>query len=192
MSRKSYTGYTEKTKENLVLDSGCFFKGFIVGTDTPETAKAKLIGATQEGGQFTAKAGYKAIPVDGVSGDLKGMEVIERWDVNLACNTIEVTPDTLKMALGAATITTEENYDVIEGKIDVADADYHDNITFVGCLSGSNKPVIIQVLNALCIDGLNLSSKDNDTMKVNLNFKGHLDETNVEKPPFKIYYPKKA
>lgn len=184
------TGYTTKTKENLQLDSGAYYKNFIVGTDTVATASTKLIGATNEGGSFTAKATYRNVPVDGVHGDLKDMVFIDKWDVNLAVNTMEITTDNLKMALGAADVSVGEvKWDLVEGRMDVTDADFLDNITFVGRISGSQEPIIIQVLNALCIDGLVLASKDNGNAVVALNFKGHVENAN-DKPPFKIYRPK--
>lgn len=184
------TGYTTKTKENLQLGSGAYYKNFVVGTDTVETASAKLIGATSEGGSFTAKATYRNVPVDGVHGDAKGMVFIDRWDANMAINTMEITTDNIKMALGAADVTVGEvKWDLIQGRIDVSDADYLDNITFVGRISGSNEPIIIQVLNALCTDGLVLQSKDNGNAVVALNFKGHVEGINDELP-FKIYRPK--
>ena len=113
----------------------------------------------------------------------------------MTVNTMEVTTDNLKMALGAASVSTGEvKWDLIEGKMEVDDADYVDNITFVGRISGTNEPIIIQVLNALCVDGLVLDSKDNGNAVVSLNFKGHLDETlmNADKAPYKIYRPKKT
>lgn len=185
------TGYTTKTKENLQLDSGAYYKNFQVGTDTVETASAKLIGATSDGGSFTAKATYRNVTVDGVHGDLKDMVFIDRWDVNMTVNTMEITTDNLKMALGAAdTSVGEVKWDLIEGRMDVADADFSENITFVGRISGSQEPIIIQVLNALCTEGLVLDSKDNGNAVVALNFKGHLEGPGDKKPPFKIYRPK--
>ena len=187
------TGYTTKTKENLQLDSGAYFKNFQVGTDTYENASSKLIGATSDGGTFTAKATYRQVKVDGVHGDLKGMEFIDRWDVNMTINTMEVTTDNLKLALGAASSkVAETSWDLVEGKMDVEDADFIENITFVGRISGTQEPIIIQVLNALCTEGLVLDSKDNGNAVVSLNFRGHLDDENLDKPPFRIYRPKKA
>lgn len=40
--KKSFNGLTKKTKENLMLDAGAFFKNFTVGEDTYETAKAAV------------------------------------------------------------------------------------------------------------------------------------------------------
>ena len=36
--RKKYSGFTEKTAENLLLDAGAFFVDYDVETDTFETA----------------------------------------------------------------------------------------------------------------------------------------------------------
>ena len=45
-----FTGLTTKTPDNLLLDAGAYFKNYDIAKDTPETAKDKLIGATQGGG----------------------------------------------------------------------------------------------------------------------------------------------
>lgn len=186
-----FTGYKTTTKENLLLDSGVWYKNYDVKTDTPLSAKEKIIGATDNGGSFSAKATYRVVKVDGVHADIKGMEFIDKWDVEMTVDTMEVTQDTLAMALGAATTNTgDAKHTIIKGKMEVADADYLGNITFIGKISGKTEPVIIQVLNALCMDGLVLDSKDNDNATVSLKFKGHVDENTLDVPPFTIYYPK--
>ena len=67
---ESYSGYTEKTAENLLLDAGAFFIDFDIEADTFETAVAdgKLLGATRGGGSFSAVPEIRAIEVDGVHG----------------------------------------------------------------------------------------------------------------------------
>lgn len=185
------TGYTTKTKENLLLDSGVWYKNYDVSTDTPVSAKSKIIGATEGGGSFTAKATYRNIKVDGVHADVKNMTRIDKWDVEMAVNTLEVTPETLAMALGASIINTgDAKHTIIKGKMNVDEADYADNITFIGTISGKSEPIIIQVLNALCVDGLTLDTKDNGEAVVALKFKGHADENTLDVPPYTIYYPK--
>lgn len=188
----AFTGYTTKTKENIQFDSGAYYINYNVGTDTPATATTKLLGATENGGNFTAKAEIINFAVDGVHGDVKGMELISRWDVNMTTSTFEVTPQNLRHALGSADITTDAKNSIITGRIEVKDADYLDNITFIGRMSGSQDPIIIQVLNAKCNDGLVLESKPNGRALISLNFKGHFDDATIDKPPFKIYYPKAA
>ena len=74
---------------------------------------------------------------------------------------------------------------------DIGLDDYIDNVTWVGNLSGSNEPVIIQVYNALNTDGLKLTVQDKNEATIPTTFYGHYSQENLDQPPFKIYYPKK-
>lgn len=190
---KSYSGYTSKTPEHLILDAGAFFKNFDVEEDTFETAvtSGKLLGATRGGGEFSAVPAIRRIEVDGVKGRAKGLERLDEWDVYIKATVLEVTEDTIKEAL-CAVETDEETvpgYTVIRGKNAIELADYIDNITWVGTLSGSNKPVIIKVLNVINTDGLKLTTQDKNEGTVAMTFYGHYAD-NLDEPPFEIYYPK--
>ncbi len=192
---KSYSGYTEKTVESLIMDAGAFFKNFEVGKDTFNSAvsEGKLIGATRGGGGFEAKATYRKIEVDGVKGAAKGLQTIDEWAVSIKANVLEITKETLKIALGTGVIDTEtdQKYDIITAKNYVEMGDYIENITWVGRLSGSEEPVIIQIYNAINTEGLSLATKDKDEVVTAMNFVGHYDASDLDTPPFKIYYPKK-
>lgn len=192
---KTYSGYTDKTMKNLVLDSGAYFKNFVIGTDTFETAvtAGKLLGATRGGGTFNAKPTIRNIEVDGIKGRAKGLSVIDAWDVSIQANVIEVTIDTLKLSLGSSTVATsteDADYDKIVANNVIAVGDYIDNITWVGTLSGSNEPVIIQVYNALNTDGLSLQPQSKGEIVMAMTFYGHYDQTDLDSPPFAIFYPK--
>jgi hypothetical protein len=194
MARKTISGYTAKTKENLLLDAGAFFKNYNIETDTFDSAVAagKLIGATRGGGSFVAKATYRVLEVDGIKGDVVGASEIDTWETTLSANVLEVTKENLATALGASVLddTTNANYHIIKGKNAVEDDDYISNITWVGTLSGNEKPVIIQVYNALSTDGLTINTQNNNEVVLSLNFKGHFDADDLDTPPFAIYYPK--
>lgn len=191
---KTYSGFTNKTPEHLLLDTGAFFKNFSVENDTFDSAVAagKLIGATSGGGEFNAKPEIRQIPIDGVKGKAKGLEALDSWDVVIKANVIEVSKDTIVSALCAADIdtTSNEDYDIIKGRNNIELSDYIDNITWVGTLSGSNKPVIIVVKNALNTEGLALQTQDKNQAVVACTFSGHYDMNELQSPPFEIYYPK--
>lgn len=190
---KTYSGFNDKTAEHLLLDAGAFFKNFQVGTDTFDTASAKLIGATRGGGKFEAKPSVRAIEVDGVKGRAKGLQVIDSWDVSIEANVLEITKETLAAGLAAAAevdSTTVEGYDVVTAKNYIELTDYIQNITFIGKISGQEKPVAIQVYNALNVEGLTLQTKDKDESVIALKFVGSYDPTTLDTPPFKIFYPK--
>ena len=199
MAKKTYTGLTTKTKKHLLLGAGAFFKNFLVGTDTYASAVAggKLLGATQGGGEFSAVATFRQIPVDGAIGDIKDLEDIERWDVTLSATMLEVSKQTVQLALGSATITTMTGtapYNKIVGNNGLSSGDFQ-NITWCGCLLGEEKPMLIQVDNALCTNGLNLSVQDGEEGKIALEFHGFYDAIDIGAEPvapFAIYMTETA
>ena len=99
--------------------------------------------------------------------------------------------------LGIADKGTDEKvvgYDVITGRDVILDSDYIQNITWVGCLLGEDKPCIIQVFNGFNENGLTLAIADKDNGKVEAQFYGNLspevyDSEDEIKPPFKIFRP---
>lgn len=192
--RKTYSGFTEATAENLLLDAGAFFVNYDIETDTFETAVTggKLLGATRGGGQFNATPEIRTIEVDGVKGKAKGLQVIDAWDVNLSANVLEVTKDGLARALVASEVDTvsNEDYDIIKAKNYIELEDYIDNITWVGKKSGTLEPVIIQVYNAINTGGLGLQTQDKNEAVIAMTFTGHYDAGELDNPPFAIYYPK--
>lgn len=199
--KKVFSGFTKDTPEHLLLDAGAFFKDFLYeeggsSNDTFESAvsSGKLIGATKGGGEFSAVPEIRSIEVDGVKGRAKGLETIDSWEVYLKVTVLETTPESIKAALGAATVDSEadEKYDIITGNADIDLNDYLDNVTWVGTLSGSHEPVIIQVFNSISTDGLKLTVQDKGEATIPMTFYGHYTFDDLATPPFKILYPKKA
>lgn len=192
---KRYTGYTEKTMEHRVTGAGAYFRNYDIETDTFESAvtSGKLIGATKGGGTFSAKPTIRNIEIDGVPGQVKGMSEIDIWTVEMTANIIEVTPETIALALGSYTISdvTEKAYKKVQGKNTIDLSDYENNITFLGTVSGFTDPIIIQVYNALSVDGLTFGTKDKDDTVMSIKFVGNYDEKSLDSPPYAIYVPVK-
>lgn len=194
MSKKTYTGFNKDTTENLMLDAGAIFANFDIEEDTFETAKEKLLGATSGGNTFTATPEFRQIEVDGVKGKAKGLSILQSWEVLMQTNMLEFKEDTFKHSLAAIETAektiNEMEYTEIKGKNYIEDEDYIDNITYIGNLSGSNNPVIIQVFNALSLEGLEVEFVDDDDIVAELTFEGHYSVDKLDNPPFAIYYPR--
>ena len=196
-SLKTFTGFNNKTAENIQMDAGAFFINFDVEKDTYSSAKAdgRCLGATQGGGTFSAKPTVSQISVDGVKGRAKGLISIDKWDVSMKVTLLETTVETIKHGLGFATVdtSTKKGYTKISGNGFVADMDYINNITWVGCKLGSKEPLIIQLFNALNESGLEYSVSDGNQGKVTLelyaynNGEDYLED--VVNPPFAIWIP---
>lgn len=191
---KKYSGFTTETAKSLLLNAGAYFKNYDVGTDDFDSAVAagKLIGATKGGGEFSAVPEIRQIEVDGVAGRAKGLETIDSWDIYLKANVLEVKEATIQSGLAASSVDTSTNtdYDIITASNNLEVSNYIDNITWVGTLSGSDKPVIIQIFNALNTEGLKFSTTDKAEATISLTFYAHYTQDDLDTPPFKIYYPK--
>lgn len=189
---KVFSGFTATTAENLLLDAGAFFKNFVVGTDTFDSAvtAGKLLGATQGGGTFSAVPTVRNILIDGVKGSAKGLQQIDEWVVTLMANIKEVTQDSITNALGAATVADgSTGYKKITANNYIQLTDYIDNVVWVGKLSKTDTPVIIEVLNAISLGGISLNMADKNEGLIATTFTGHYDDTDLDSPPFAIYYP---
>ncbi len=188
----TYSGFNEKTAKNIQFDAGSYFKNFDVDTDTYATAKAagKLLGATQGGGSFSFTPTMRKIEADGVKGDAKGLQVIDMWEVMMTVNMLELNKENIAMALTTGTVTVEDFYEKIQAKNFICDENYIENITFVGRISGTQKPLVVQIFNAINTNGLSISSADNAEGIMTLEFKGHYDADDLDTVPFEIYYPK--
>lgn len=193
-----FSGVTANTPKHLQLDAGAFLKNYDVATDTWASAKGtKLIGATAGGGSFSAVPTIRRVEVDGVKGATKGFEALDEWVVTMTANVKEITAEALQLALATGTsVATKSpssadsnNYNKITAANELADANYIDNITWIGRLSGSELPVIIVMKNALCTNGLTLTTADKAEGVVALTLTGHYDPANLDAVPFEIYYP---
>lgn len=193
-----FSGVTANTPKHLQLDAGAFLKNYDPTTDTWATAKGtKLIGATAGGGSFSAVPTIRRVEVDGVKGATKGFEALDEWVVTMTANVKEITAEAIQLALANGTSTAvkspgtevSNNYNKVTASNDLADSNYLTNLTWVGKLSGSALPVIIVLKNALCTNGLTLTTADKAEGVVAMTFTGHYDPANLDTVPFEIYYP---
>ena len=189
-----FSGITSTTPKHLQLDAGCFFKNYNPASDTPQSASAKLIGATAGGGSFSAVPTIRQIEIDGKRGAVKGLETIDDWVVTMTANMKEITADVLKLALAtgssaAYTTSASAPYTKVVASSELADSHYIENITWIGRLSGSQNPIMIVLKNALATNGLTLTVADKAEGVIPVTLTGHYTIADMETPPFEIYYP---
>lgn len=185
----AFNGVTSSTKKHIQLDAGALYKNYDPSSDTPASASAKLIGATVGGSTLAIVPEVRQISVDGVKGATKGFEVIDSWTATLTANLKEVSKGSVALSLGAATTTTASGFDKIVPDPDFADADYLDNITWIGKISGSTDPIMIVLKNALCMNGFNFTVADKSEGNVPLVMTAHYDVTDLDSVPIEIYIP---
>ena len=185
---------TANLPESIIFDAGVLYKNFVSPAEPGDR-----LGATRGGSEFALNAEFRDIEVDGVPGPVKGLRRLVRAAPTMTINLLSLTKDNLMMAIPGATSeaggTGLEDYDVITGG-QVTDEHYFDNIALVA-RTGSGKPVIFVIENALADGALSISLADQDEANPSITFNAHFDPADLEDAedlfenlPFKIYYPK--
>jgi hypothetical protein len=188
------TGYNAQTPLRYVLDAGAIYYN-VTYDEVSGDFTGEQLGATSGGNEFALTQETRVIAVDGLKGRGKGNTVVTTEEPSLTVNLKELTAENLKMAIAGATIDgTDANYDILTTKGKIELTDYLDNVCFVGRLSGSSKPVVIMIENALSVEGITLTTADNAEAVIPVRFVGHYDDGNAAEgsAPFKIYWPKEA
>ena len=176
------TGATLDTYKKLQLDAGVFLVDFSYSNITDSTALATAIatamstasnylGATRGGGTFEAVPDVREIEVDGVHSPFVGSTKINSWDIKLTTTLIEVTPDHVAKALGAASVATSGKKTTITINNQYTDSNYIENLCWVG--DTSEGLVLIEIDNALNTNGFTLTFTDQGEGTFPVEFKAH-------------------
>lgn len=184
------SGITDKTPKSLLLGAGTIYKN--LNWDTAKNSwSGTVLGATSGGNKFTYAPNIVTIEVDGATVDTKGLTQKQGETAQLEINLVEVSPESLKLAMiGEEVDTDAAGFKKLATKSVIEEADYIDNVAFVGFLA-DDTPIIIIMENALCTSGLELSGKNKEAVVIPATFKPYAanDGDTFDKLPVYIYYP---
>ncbi|TYS91897.1 hypothetical protein [Rossellomorea aquimaris] len=185
-------GYSAKTAERYLIDAGAVYKN-LEFDDVTGDFTGELLGATSGGNEFALSQETRAIEVDGVRGRAKGNTILVSEEPQLTVNLKELTANNLALAIAGSDVdTTDTNYDIITGKGKIDIDDYLDNVALVGRITGSDKPIVVVIHNAISVEGLTITTEDDNEAIVPMVFMGHYDGADIETPPYTIYFPKEV
>lgn len=185
-------GYNNGVPDHLLLDAGAIYKNVTFAAETG-VFSGEALGATQGGNEFSFSQEIRQVEADGAKSRVKGLQIIDSEDAVLTVNLLEQTAANIKLAIAGSNLNTADaNYDLITPTGKIEDTDYLTNIAYVGRVSGSAKPVVIILENALSIEGLNLKPEDKKEAVLPIKFAAHADADDVASGtlPVKIYFPK--
>ena len=188
-----------ETFENLQLNAGIFMKNFDYSSAanagalktlimTAVAAGTNILGATRGGGSFVVTRDLRSPEADGKRYGYKGDKFVDSSDARLSTTLIEVTPENLKDALAAATITTDGLKKTIRMNTGIDPNDYLTNLCWIGDLS-DGRLVLICLYNALNTADVNLTFTDKNEGTLPVEFHAH--QSNVldyDYAPFEIVY----
>ncbi|WP_200415939.1 hypothetical protein [Virgibacillus salexigens] len=188
----STVGVSQATPERMILDAGAIYKN-LTYDDTVGEFTGQLLGATSGGNEFTVEIEQREPEIDGVKTRVRGLKFVNSHLANLVVNLKEMTAENIRLAIGPADLdTSDTNFDIVTGRDTIKDSDYLDNISYVGRLSGSNKPVVIMLENALSAEGFTMTSEDDNEAVIPITFHAHANAEDITSGvnAYKIYYPK--
>ena len=183
-------GITADTPKRILFGAGTIHKG-LKYSSTWNFAES-LVGATNGGSKLSIVPELYDVPLDGANVAVEGLKVKTGETATMEVNFAELTEELIKAAtLGKAGTATDNTYNLIESKADIAVGDYWENVAFVGkTLEGKNIIAIME--NALITSGLETEGKNKESAVGTYTFTCHAanDADSFDVLPWKIYYPK--
>lgn len=169
--------------KSFQTDAGVLLKKF--DPATPELVDADIICATTGGINPSCVPEYKdnGEDVDNCPNGMKEMMEIVRWATSLGFTALNVTPETIRMALGAADVTTESGK--IVPRMELKDTDFAD-VWWVGDLSDGGM-CAIRLINALSTGGLSLQTTKDGKGQISVTLGGHYSIKNQGVVPMEFY-----
>lgn len=145
-------GITSETIKNMILGAGVIYKNLKYEKSSNGWTGTPL-GATSGGLKFNYEAQWLDVEVDGATVLIKGVSKQKVGEsATLEGQMTELTEDILVSALHLVKSTSEDTtYVKYVSKENITEADYLENVAYVGTLS-SGKNVIIILPNALCTE----------------------------------------
>lgn len=167
----------------LQLDAGVLLKTF--DPATPAVTDANIICATTGGIQVNCVPTYSdfAEDVDNAPNNLKEFKHLDGWECTMSTTSLGTSLELIKMALGAADITANDN--VVKPRKDLQQADFAD-LWWVGDRADGGL-VAVKLINALSTGGFSLQTTKNGKGQIAVEFTGHVSIADQDTMPMEFY-----
>lgn len=177
------TGLTKKTPQRIQLDAGAVMKNVqLDGVETAEAMKAivasilkgettsgSLLGATRGGGTINIAPTVRNLEADGMREPIVGSELVDEWTTTLQTTLLEVTEDTLSLALPMLEWSGSGGLRIAKLGRNIKEEHYLENVMWVGNTGFGLMAVLFE--NALHTGGLSMAVQDkgNGTIPVTIS-----------------------
>jgi len=177
-----FTNIPADTFSNLQLNTGVLLKNFDTSTGT--LTRSDIICATTGGITVTATPTYVDLgdDVDNAPKNVKELKLLDTWECSVAFTCLAVSTDTLKLALGAASVSSN----TVSLKNDLATTDFTDTIWWVGDLADGGY-VAVELSNVLSTAGVTLKTSDKGKGTIDVTLTAHYALTDINEVPMSFY-----
>ena len=177
-----FTVIPQSTFEELQLDAGVLLKTFDPSSpDAPDDGD--IICATTGGINASCVPTYSDMgeDVDNCPVDMKELKHLDSWECKMSFTSIGTSPESIKLALGAADISTNK----ITPRKDLKQTDFSD-IWWVGDRADGGM-VAICLKNARSTGGFTIQTTKNGKGQVSVELTGHVSMDAQDVMPMEFY-----
>lgn len=171
------------TFDEMQLDAGILLSNFTLATQAFQNSD--IICATTGGIQITCTPTYSDMgsDVDNCPNNTKELKHLDSWECTIAFTALGVTPEVIKLALGAADITAASGLVTPRGS--VSSNDFAD-LWWVGDRADGGI-VAVHLKNALSTGGFSLKTTKNGKGQLSVTLTGHVAQATPTEVPMLIY-----
>jgi len=180
------TGVTKQTAKRLIIDSGVVILNY--GIEGLE----RILGATEGGATFLIEQDIYEPEIDGLPGALAGTRRVTAVHPRITARLLEQTTQNIVLSLAGSEYSpdTDSDYDVITRKgYVIPTGDHVQNIALVGRVTGTNKPIICMIKNAIADGGFEMAMEDENEAGPEIQFTGHFSADDLDAEPWEIRNP---
>lgn len=180
------TGITKNTAKRLIIDSGVVILNY--GIEGLE----RILGATEGGATFTVEQDIYEPEIDGLPGPLAGTRRVTAVHPRITARLLEQTTENIVLSLAGSEYEpdAEGEYDVITRKgYVIPTGDHVQNIALVGRVTGTDKPIICMIKNAIADGNFEFGMEDESEAGPELQFTGHFSAEDLDAEPWEIRNP---
>lgn len=180
-----FTKISENVFNELQIDAGVLLKTF----DPAKPAEPKdedIITATTGGITVACVPTYSDYfaDIDNAPNNTKEGKHLDGWDCSISTTALGITPEAIKIALGAADIDGTDTSKIIP-RAKVKDSDFS-NLWWVGDKADGGM-VAVKVKNALSTGGFSLKTTKNGKGNLTLTITGHTSVQTQDEVPMEFY-----
>lgn len=178
-----FTKISQNAFNELQVEAGVLLKDF--DPATPELLDEDIVCATTGGISPSCVATYSdfAEDVDNAPVNMLEFKRITGWECSLGFTALNITAETIQLALGAADVNAETGK--VTPRRDLQNADFND-IWWVGDRSDGGF-VAIKLLNALSTSGFSLQTTKGGKGQMAVTLTGHVSSDAQDVMPMEFY-----
>lgn len=181
-----FTAISSEAFNELQVDAGMLLKRFNPASPSAP-ADSDIICATTGGVNASCVATFSDYgeDVDNVPNGMKEFKHLDSWECKLSTTGLGVTPEMVKLSLGAADIDGSDSTKIVPRR-DLKLEDFEDEIWWVGDKADGGLAAA-KLMNVLSSGGFNLQTTKNGKGQLSIELMGHVSINSQTTIPMEFY-----